>query len=435
MDPSNKKRKSDENGVPSALDGVPSALTKDDIAKIIDPFTREQLAEIVSSVATRSPDLLSSIRSIADRDPTQRKLFIRGLGWDTTTEGLRSLFSAFGDLEEAVVIADKNTGKSKGYGFITFRHIDGALLALKEPSKKIDGRMTVTQLASAGNTGGPTGGSAAAAVDTSQRKIYVANVPQDMPAERLLSHFSSYGEIEEGPLGFDKQTGKSRGFALFVYKTVEAARASLVDPVKMIDNSQLLCKLASEGKKGKPGQVPTDGPGAPAAPSQVPDGLGQNQPGPLSGQYGGAGGMGGMPSYGGFSGVPAGIGHHHNLTSSHQSSLSGPGLSAVGGQVPTSLGGVGGYGGGLGGSYGSMGSGTYGGMAAGGGYGGFGSSLYRGPPGSAGMPTGGFPETAGHYGLGSSAYQSQQNHPQLGSSPAAPRLPTGGMYSGIPPYY
>ncbi|KAK1302561.1 hypothetical protein QJS10_CPB12g01114 [Acorus calamus] len=144
MDPSNKKRKSDENGISSAaFDGVFPDLTKDDITKIIDPFTRDQLADIVSSVATRSPDLLSAIRSIADRDTTQRKLFIRGLGWDTTTDGLRSLFSAYGDLDEAVVIMDKSTGKSKGYGFITFHHIDGALLALKEPSKKIDGRMTI----------------------------------------------------------------------------------------------------------------------------------------------------------------------------------------------------------------------------------------------------------------------------------------------------
>ncbi|KAK1301809.1 hypothetical protein QJS10_CPB12g01081 [Acorus calamus] len=448
MDPSNKKRKSDENGISSAaFDGVFPDLTKDDITKIIDPFTRDQLADIVSSVATRSPDLLSAIRSIADRDTTQRKLFIRGLGWDTTTDGLRSLFSAYGDLDEAVVIMDKSTGKSKGYGFITFHHIDGALLALKEPSKKIDGRMTVTQLAAAGNTAGgpPTAAAAAAAsVDASQRKIYVANVPQDMPADRLLSHFSSYGEIAEGPLGFDKQTGKSRGFALFVYKTVEGARASLVDPVKMIDNHQLLCKFANDGKKGKPGQAPTDGSGAAAAaaaPAQVPgaDGHGLNQPGSLSGQYGGPGGMSGMSSFGGLSGMPAGIGHHHQFNSPLQSSLGGPALSAVGGQGPSSLGG---YGGGLGGPYGSIGGGTYGGPATGGGYGGLGvgsgvgSSLYRLPPGSAGMPTGGFPETAGHYGLGSSAYQSQNHLQQSGSSPVGgPRVPSGGMYQGMPPYY
>lgn len=70
-----------------------------------------------------------------------------------------------------------------------------------------------------------------------------------MPADRLLAHFSSHGEIQEGSIGFDKQTGKSRGFALFVYKTAEAAKAALVDPVKTVDGYQMVCKLA-DGKKG-----------------------------------------------------------------------------------------------------------------------------------------------------------------------------------------
>ncbi|KAL0715466.1 hypothetical protein Bca4012_064788 [Brassica carinata] len=46
---------------------------------------------------------------------------------------------------QAIVILDKVTAKSKGYGFVTFKHVDGALLALKDPSKKIDGRVMVAR--------------------------------------------------------------------------------------------------------------------------------------------------------------------------------------------------------------------------------------------------------------------------------------------------
>ncbi|XP_021831813.1 UBP1-associated protein 2C-like [Prunus avium] len=150
MDPS-KKRKLDENGV--VLDTDPSSIPKlspEDARKLIERFNPDQLIDILQDAVTRHVDVLDAVRSIADLDASQRKLFIRGLGWDTTTEGLRALFSAYGELEEAIVILDKVTGKSRGYGFVTFRHVDGALLALKEPSKKIDGRMTVTQLAAAG---------------------------------------------------------------------------------------------------------------------------------------------------------------------------------------------------------------------------------------------------------------------------------------------
>ncbi|CAK9151687.1 unnamed protein product [Ilex paraguariensis] len=432
-----KKRKLDENGVvlvdPS--DGGPNKLTLEDARKIIEPFTQEQLFEIVQNAAVRHLDVLDAVRSIADRDHTQRKLFIRGLGWDTTTEKLRAIFSAYGELEEAVVILDKATGKSKGYGFITFKHIDGALLSLKEPSKKIDGRMTVTQLASAGMSGGPTGNSNSP--DISLRKIYVANVPYDMSPDRLLVHFSMYGEIEEGPLGFDKATGKSKGFALFVYKTPEAARASLVDPIKNIDGHQLNCKLAIDGKKGKVG------PGGGQAPTGIPveahgDGVGLNQPASVPGsQFGGPGGLGG---YGGFSGglqgpSPLGQGHHPL-----NSSLGGPGLSSLGSQGQSTLGISGGFASGLGGPYsgshyGGPGSSAYSGLgSAGGGVGGAGrgSSLYGLPPSSGGITSGDYPQSA-HYSLSSAAYQSQHNQ-AAGASPV-PRVPHGGLYQGLGPYY
>ena len=128
-------------------------------------------------------DVLEQVRSIMDKDPTQRKLFVRGLGWDTNTNSLNALFSQFGELEEGVVIMD-NTGKSKGYGFVTFKHMDGALNSLNEPSKKIDGSMTVSPLASASSQ------LTQPAADVSVRKIYIRNVPMDMAADRLLSLFS-----------------------------------------------------------------------------------------------------------------------------------------------------------------------------------------------------------------------------------------------------
>ncbi|TYJ48392.1 hypothetical protein E1A91_A01G058900v1 [Gossypium mustelinum] len=435
MDPT-KKRKLDENGTVSAL-SEPDPITKltpQDGRKLIERFTVDQLLDILQDAVCCHVDVLSAVRSIADQDPSQRKLFIRGLGWDTTTDGLRSLFSVYGELEEAVVILDKTTGKSKGYGFVTFKHVDGALLALKEPSKKIDGRVTVTQLAAAGNSATNSN-----PVDIHMRKIYVANVPYDMPADKLLGHFAQYGEIEEGPLGFDKQTGKSRGFALFVYKTAEGAQAALAEPVKNIDGRQMNCKLAIEGKKGKQGQDGMMQSGG-GVPGNAEMGMGGH-----GGGYGGPGGYGGFS--GGMQGPPGPMGHPHPLNSSGVGvgALSGNGGVAAGGY--SGLGGpYGGYGGpgstGYGGpgsaGYGGPGSTVYGGLSGAGAGGGLGaasggSSLYRMPPSSAGMPTGGYPETA-HYSLSSSAAFPSQLHQGAGTSPA-PRVPPGAMYPNGPPFY
>ncbi|KAL7143406.1 hypothetical protein ABFS83_08G188700 [Erythranthe nasuta] len=481
MDPI-KKRKIDGNGVVQADHGSfnPLMLSSDDARKILEPLTHEQLLEIVQNALLRHRDVLESVRSIADRDAAQRKLFVRGLGWETTTEKLRGLFSSYGELDEAVVILDKVTGKSKGYGFVTFKHIDGAIVALKEPSKKIDGRMTVTQLAAAGISGGGGGGSKPGVgggggggsggvnnpVDVSTRKIYVSNVPYEMPGERLLQHFSMYGEIEEGPLGFDKATGKSKGFALFVYKTTEAARASLVDPVKNLDGHQLNCKLASDGKRGKPsGGGPTGVHGGNQGSADANHSIGATLPG---GQYGGSGGVGGhycgnsgslgggvRPRVGGPGSTP--IGSQAGVNGSFGSGSGGPdaGGSHFGGPIRTGYGGLtgggglssgaglngnsgggyagfGGGGGGGGGGKGGPSGGGLGGAGSGMGAAGRGSSLYGLPPSSAGMGSGEYAQNT-NYSLSYGGYPGQHNQPAGAFS--ASRLPPGGAYQGMPPYY
>lgn len=55
-------------------------------------------------------------------DTTFTKVFVGGLAWETPTEEMRRYFEQFGDILEAVIISDKNTGKSKGYGFVSQYH-------------------------------------------------------------------------------------------------------------------------------------------------------------------------------------------------------------------------------------------------------------------------------------------------------------------------
>jgi RNA recognition motif-containing protein len=52
-------------------------------------------------------------------DTTYTKVFVGGLAWETQRDTMRRHFEQFGDILEAVVITDKNTGRSKGYGFVS----------------------------------------------------------------------------------------------------------------------------------------------------------------------------------------------------------------------------------------------------------------------------------------------------------------------------
>ncbi len=69
------------------------------------------------------------------------KLFVGGLSWDTTSDGLRTAFAKFGPIVEATVIPDRETGRSRGFGFVTFESNRDADEAVKQMSgAELDGR-------------------------------------------------------------------------------------------------------------------------------------------------------------------------------------------------------------------------------------------------------------------------------------------------------
>uniref|UniRef100_A0A0E0AC03 RRM domain-containing protein n=1 Tax=Oryza glumipatula TaxID=40148 RepID=A0A0E0AC03_9ORYZ len=86
-------------------------------------------------------------------DTTYTKVFVGGLAWETRSEGLRAHFEAYGEILEAVVITDRATGRSKGYGFVTFRDPDSARMACMDPYPVIDGRRANCNLAILGRPG------------------------------------------------------------------------------------------------------------------------------------------------------------------------------------------------------------------------------------------------------------------------------------------
>ncbi len=61
-----------------------------------------------------------------------KKLFVGNLDWNLTAEAFKEAFEQFGSVEEAVIIKDKFSGKSKGFGFVTFTNDEEADKALSE---------------------------------------------------------------------------------------------------------------------------------------------------------------------------------------------------------------------------------------------------------------------------------------------------------------
>ncbi len=91
-----------------------------------------------------------------------KKLFVGSLSWGTDDEALRNAFAAHGEVSEAVVISDRDTGRSRGFGFVTFEDdeaADKAIAALN--GTELDGRtirVDVAQAKQRNSGGGGRGG-------------------------------------------------------------------------------------------------------------------------------------------------------------------------------------------------------------------------------------------------------------------------------------
>eukprot|EP00743_Colponemidia_sp_Colp-15_P000504 GILK01000569.1.p1 GENE.GILK01000569.1~~GILK01000569.1.p1 ORF type:complete len:144 (+),score=23.04 GILK01000569.1:64-432(+) len=87
------------------------------------------------------------------------KLFVGGLSWNTTDDSLRDAFAAFGEVESARVITDRESGRSRGFGFVSYVDPASATAAMEKMNgAELDNRTIKCDLATERAPGAPSGG-------------------------------------------------------------------------------------------------------------------------------------------------------------------------------------------------------------------------------------------------------------------------------------
>lgn len=163
----------------------------------------------LSRGAGAAGSIASGSQAACDGPP--RKLVILGLPYFTTDETLHGFFSQLGEVEEALVMRDHASGRSRGFGFVTFRAAeDAARSAGKEYS--VDGRRCEAKFAL------PRGESAAQRVT----RIFVAKLPPSVAEDDLRSYFSQFGTIQDVYMPKDASKQARRGIGFVTFATPDA---------------------------------------------------------------------------------------------------------------------------------------------------------------------------------------------------------------------
>lgn len=78
----------------------------------------------------------------------KKKLYVGNLPWSMNNDSLKEMFSVAGEVVEAIVITDRMSGRSKGFGFVTFATEEAAQKAITEMNEKdIEGRKIIVNVA------------------------------------------------------------------------------------------------------------------------------------------------------------------------------------------------------------------------------------------------------------------------------------------------
>ncbi|KAJ3108486.1 hypothetical protein HDU96_007518 [Phlyctochytrium bullatum] len=121
-------------------------------------------APAFTATATTPFHRLYSVNSV--KPPMSTRVFVGGLAWETTDGSLKAAFEGCGEVTQAMVVLDRETGRSRGFGFVTFSEAEGAARAVEEMNQKeLDGRPVRVDIAnekpdrgSGAERSGPRGG-------------------------------------------------------------------------------------------------------------------------------------------------------------------------------------------------------------------------------------------------------------------------------------
>lgn len=138
------------------------------------------------------------------------KLFVGGLSWETTQENLQRYFQRYGEIIDCVVMKNNDTGRSRGFGFVTFSDPNNVAIVLKNGPHTLDGRTIDPKPCNPRTLQKPKKGGG--------YKIFLGGLPSNVTETDLRTFFGRYGKVTEVVIMYDQEKKKSRGFGFLSFE-------------------------------------------------------------------------------------------------------------------------------------------------------------------------------------------------------------------------
>jgi RNA recognition motif-containing protein len=118
------------------------------------------------------------------------EIYVGNLPWSISDQELADAFGAYGNVEKASIISDRHSGRSKGFGPLSY-----------ERSRIIRKNSTM--------------------------EIYVGNLPWSISDQELADAFGAYGNVEKASIISDRDSGRSKGFGFVTMNDADEANKAI----------------------------------------------------------------------------------------------------------------------------------------------------------------------------------------------------------------
>ncbi|KAI9010613.1 hypothetical protein DFJ74DRAFT_685055 [Hyaloraphidium curvatum] len=141
-------------------------------------------------------------------ETNQAKIFVGGLSWETSEDGMRDHFAQWGPVRECIIMRDPATGQSRGFGFVIFESAETITEALKV-EHWLDGKLVDAKRATTKPSAERT------------EKIFVGGVHPEVTEDEFQEYFGQFGKVVEALLMYDRETGRARGFGFITFDNAD----------------------------------------------------------------------------------------------------------------------------------------------------------------------------------------------------------------------
>jgi len=165
-----------------------------------------------------------------DEDEDDRKLFVGGLSWETSTKDLREYFETFGEVSGVTLKTDLETKKSRGFGFVTYVCAESVEKVLEEKKHELHKRTIDPKKANPRPI---------------NKKVFVGRLDPAVSEEDVKKYFEQFGPVEKIELPFDKTKEQRRAFCFVEFKKVAAMNKCLEHKGHKVGSQEVDIKKAT----------------------------------------------------------------------------------------------------------------------------------------------------------------------------------------------